>query len=58
MFANENCLDEIQDTEINKTQQSKKSINLLKEDKEFNEEKQLSEIKEKTFKESKHLSNA
>lgn len=58
MFANENCLDEIQDTEINKTQQSKKSINLLKEDKEFKEEKQLSEIKEKTFKESKHLSNA
>jgi hypothetical protein len=35
MLANENCLDEIQDTEIKKTKQN---INLLKEVKEFKED--------------------
>lgn len=55
MFANENYLDEPQDTEFKGT-----IINLRKDSKEFkvDTKKQLKKVKEKEFKENKFLNDA
>lgn len=53
IFANENYLDEHQDTELKRT-----IINFIKELKDFKSHNQHTEVKEKEWKENKYLNDA